>query len=201
MLLHGFKTRGLLLGVIAVSILCLPANTASAQEAADVQPPVVTVVTATANEVVGRIPFSGTLVPREEVLVNPQVNGHGIETINVEIGDKVSAGDVLIELDDDTLAAQLAQADAELLRAEAAQRQAANQIESAKAKLVQAQAVLDRSRELRASGNISQATLDQNIASQTSASAALASAEDGLSVAQAQLQQATSQRDLARVNR
>ena len=172
-------------GLVAAAGLNIVA-TAAAQTPTDPRLPSVTVTGARTAEVVGRVPISGTLVPRDEVLVYPQVNGYIIETIDVDIGDVVEAGAVLAVLNSSTLAAQLAEADAELLRAEAAVRQAGSQIESARASQTQANSALARSENLRSSGTLAQATLDQNVATAQTARAAVASAEDGLAVAKAQ---------------
>ena len=176
------------------------ATSVHAQEIAGPPSPTVTVAKSTITEVISRVPVSGTLVPREEVLVNPQVTGHEITDIRVDIGDTVKAGETLLTLNDKTLAAALAQAEAAVSQAEAAVNQAASQIDSTKATLVQAEAALDRAQKLRVNGNISQSTLDQNIASEASARAAFASAEDGLAVAKAQLASARSQKDQATLN-
>ncbi len=187
--------------VAFVIILSSPsmAETA-AQEQTQRRFPSVTVTRAEMAEVVGQVSIAGSLVAREEVLVNPQVNGFEIKTINVDVGDTVRAGDLLAILDQKTLEAQLAQANAEVLKAKAAVRQASSQINSAKAGLVQAQAALGRAKQLRSSGNTSQATLDQAIAAEATASAGLAAAEDGLAVAEAQLVQMAAQQDLAELN-
>ena len=184
----------------AAVVLALAAAPVAAQDAPGPVLPSVTVTEAVKAEVVGRVPISGTLVPRDEVLVYPQVSGFNIETIEVEVGDRVTAGEVLATLNRRTLAAQLAAADAELLRAGAAVRQAGSQIESAKASQTQADSALERSENLRTSGTLAQATLDQTIAAAETARAAVANAEDGLAVAQAQLQQASAQRDIATLN-
>ncbi len=162
--------------------------------------PVVTVTKSVIAEVVSRVPVSGTLVPRDEVLVNPQVTGHEINDIKVDIGDSVREGDVLLVLNDKTLKAQLAQAEAAVSQAKASVSQAESQIDSASANAIQAKAALERAKKLRENGNLAQSTLDQNIATEASASATLASAEDGLALAKAQLASAISQRDLAALN-
>lgn len=167
---------------------------------ADMRVPTVTVVQARTTEVVARVPVSGTLVAREEVLINPQITGYAIEQINVDIGDQVKVGDVLVVLNDSTLKAQLVQAESELLRARASVRQAQSQIDSTKAAMDQADAALGRAEQLGESGNVSQATLDQSRSAALSARAAFASAGDGLQVAEAQVVQAGSQRDLAVLN-
>jgi len=176
------------------------ATTANAENAKPIPKPSVTVSQATINEVIARVPISGTLVPKEEVLVNPQVTGYEITELTADIGDTVSKGDVLAVLNNQTLMTQLTQSEAEVLRASAAVRQSESQIDSAKANLVQAVGALERAQKLRKSGNLAQATLDQNIASEGAARASLASSEDGLAVAKAQLESAKAQRDLAKLN-
>ncbi len=148
----------------------------------DMRIPAVSVATAGVTEIVSRIPVSGTLATREEVLINPQINGYAIEKINVDVGDAISAGDVLAVLDDSALKAQLTQAEAELSRADAAVRQAQSQIDSAKAAMDEAEATLERTRTLRGSGNVSQATMNQNLAAAATARATFASTQDGLEV-------------------
>ena len=191
------QVTALLLPLCCSSILT---TSLQAQEIVSPPSPTVTVAKSKIREVISRVPVSGTLVPREEVLVNPQVTGHEITAINVDIGDTVKAGDILLTLNDKTLAAALAQAEAAVEQAKAAVNQAASQIDSTRATLVQAEAALDRAEKLRVNGNISQSTLDQNIASEASARAAFASAEDGLAVARAQLASAKSQKDQAQLN-
>jgi HlyD family secretion protein len=151
-------------------------------------------------DMVAQVPISGTLVAREEILVYPQVSGSTIDTLLVDIGDTVTAGDVLATLDDSTLTAQLAQSQAELARAAASINQARSQITSATASETQAAAALERAQTLRENGSGTQATLDQALASQGTAAAAVASARDGLAVAEAQQQQAQAQLDIASLN-
>jgi Cu/Ag efflux pump CusA len=138
-------------------------------------------------------------VAAEEVLVNTRVNGYAIESIKVEIGDSVEAGSELATLDDSAPTAQLAQAEAELVRATAAIGQARSQIDAATANMRETDATLKRNERLRQSGNISESTLDQAKSAASSARANVASARDGLNVANAQRTSAESQRDLARL--
>jgi HlyD family secretion protein len=149
---------------------------------------------------VGQVAISGTLMPKEEVLVFPQVNGSTIDALLVDVGDTVTAGQVLARLNDRTLTAQLAQARAELARASATVSQARNQITSALAGETQAATALERSAALRRNGTVTQAALDQAIANEQTAASAVASARDGLAVAEAQQQQAQASLDIARLN-
>lgn len=197
--------RHVLTGLLAALLMAAPLYAAE-DAASDVTPevagavPAVTVVPATIAEMQARIPVSGTLVARQQVQVFPQVSGFEITEILAEAGDRVEKGQVLARLSTDTLAAQLAQAEAEFQRAEAGVGQARSNIDSAQASLTQAVTALERARRLQQGGNASQATLDQAVASEASARAASASAGDGLAVANAALAQADAARRIARLN-
>jgi len=173
---------------------------AAAPEAVESRPAAATVARATVAEVVARVPVSGTLVAQQEIQVFPQVSGYEIVEIAVDAGDRVEKGALLARLSDLTLNAQLQQAEAEYMRAEAALRQARSQVASTEAALNQAAAALERAQALRRSGSASQAALDQAISAEASARAAAASAADGVAVAQAALAQAAAARDIARLN-
>lgn len=162
--------------------------------------PSVTVATAAQTEVVARVPVSGTLVARQPVQVFPKVTGFEITEILAEAGDRVEKGQVLARLSDDTLSAQLAQAEAEYQRAMAGVGQARSNIVSTEASLTQAVTSLERARRLQQGGNASQAALDQAVAAEANARASAASAADGLAVAQAALAQADAARRIARLN-
>lgn len=174
------------------------AETAGAAERGEL--PLVTLATVQATTIEARVPVSGSLVARQKVQIHPNVAGHEITRIEAEVGDSVTAGQVLVRLADDALSAQLAQAEAEYQRAESGIRQAENQIASAEAELTQAAATLERTRSLRRSGNASQAVLDQAVAAEASARALAASASDGLGVAQAALAQSAAMLRLAQLN-
>ena len=181
--------------MVAVSAQALWAQEADLQRV-----PSVTVATATQGEVVNRVSISGTLEPYREVLVHPLVTGFPIEALMVDVGAEVAKGDTLAQLNVDTLNAQLSQAKAEFARAEAGVRQAQSQITSAKASAAQARSVLERNQQLDRSGNVTQAALDQAVTNSQTADAAVASAEDGLEVARAQVLQAQAQLDIAQLD-
>lgn len=179
--------------------LMLVAGTCAAQDTGT-RVPSVTVDKAITAEVVNRVPISGSLEPYREVLVYSQVSGFPIEEIMVDVGTTVAKGDVLAQVNPDTLKAQVSQAAAEYARAQAGVRQAQSQITSAEASAQQAQSVLDRNQQLDRSGNVTQAALDQATANSQTADAAVASARDGLEVAKAQVLQAQAQLDIAKLN-
>jgi multidrug efflux pump subunit AcrA (membrane-fusion protein) len=75
---------------------------ASAQAPAPTPPqslaPAVTVATAAERELAEQVIVTGTLVPREEILVTPEVEGLRIVEVRAEEGDVVQAGQVLARL-------------------------------------------------------------------------------------------------------
>ena len=190
--------------LLIVVLLCVGFGPAMAQEpapAATVSAPVVTVVQVTRGEIVERVAITGSLVAREEVLVNAKVPGYEIVSIAADVGDLVAQGDVLATLETAALDAALGQAKADIARVDATIAQAESHIRSATAQLSQAEGTLARATTLKTSGNTTQATLDQAQAASDTARAALASNEGGLAVARAQAVQAKVALDLATLNR
>ncbi|WP_134682068.1 efflux RND transporter periplasmic adaptor subunit [Paracoccus ravus] len=175
---------------------------ANEADAAAVMPDTAIVTTAQAEvtEIEARVPVTGSLVARDPVQIHANISGYQIREILAEAGDTVAAGDVLLRLDDATLGARLAQAEAEYSRAEAAVSQAETEIVSAEAMLTQSVSVLERTRSLRRSGSAAQAVLDDAIANEAAARASANSAAQGLAVAKAQLAQALAARRIAELD-
>ena len=147
---HRFHIRAA--SVFALSI-ALAANmpVAQAVESKAVTPPVaatVTVTPASRNEVVEAVTVTGTLVPRQEILVGPEIEGLRILELLADEGDKVSKGQVLMRLSRETLDAQLAQSDAALSRADAAIAQAQSQIANTQANVTWTKQDLERAQSL-----------------------------------------------------
>lgn len=197
-----FHSHSLLSAAILISLSFSSAFASGSEPETSKAPSVasVTVAPAVQAHMVERIPFSGTLVPRQEVLIYPQVSGSTVDTLEVDIGDLVAEGDVLATLNNRTLTAQHSQAQAEFARAQASVSQAQNQITSATATATRTTSALSRAQRLIEAGTTTQSALDQALADSQTANAALASATDGLAVAQAQLQQAQAQLDIAALN-
>ncbi|RME16624.1 MAG: efflux RND transporter periplasmic adaptor subunit [Alphaproteobacteria bacterium] len=189
------RARALALAVLALALPLVAAAPAPAAEA-----PRVRVTEARPAEIAINIPVTGTLVAREEVMVNPRVAGRIIMALHADVGDAVDEGALLAELDRDSLEVQLAQAEAELARAKAAVKQAASQVELAQANFDNAATNYERNRKLRESGTISQASVDQSETAYQTARASLSAAQDGLAVANAQVRQAEAQLRMARLN-
>jgi len=149
--------------------------------------PAITVSTVERTELVDRVHASGLVGPVETVQVQPQIQGQAIETLEAEVGDWVSEGQVLARLSDTDLTLQRSQLLASRAGAEAAIAQAAAQLIEAQANADEAARALERARTLKTQGNVAQATLDQTEAAATSARARVAVASQSSIAAQAQL--------------
>lgn len=69
----------------------------------------VSVASVQAREIQGGLTASGTLIPREDTAIFPQLNGYRVEAVLVDEGSTVKAGQPLARMDDTLLRAQLAQ--------------------------------------------------------------------------------------------
>jgi RND family efflux transporter MFP subunit len=185
----------LMLGVAAVAVaiaagggvllLRTPAPATKPVKYAQPLPPAVTVTAVREREFVERLFVSGSLVARDEALVGTPIDALRIVEFLAEDGDRVEKDQVLARLDRSQLDALLAQNDAAIARADAAVAQMRNQIDQSEAMRVQADADLTRAKGLPA-GVITQATFDQRVAAARSAEAQVASARNGLAVAEAE---------------
>jgi membrane fusion protein (multidrug efflux system) len=104
----------------------------------------------------------------DTVTVSPEVAGR-VDRVVVEVGDRVAAGDPLVEIDRETFSLYLARAEA--------------QLEAARANLALADKDLERKRDLRTDETIPQATLDQAESSFDLARANVAAAEAAVGLA------------------
>ena len=176
-----------LVAAAGATMLMLRAPTTARQVVKDMRPlpPAVTVQPARERTFVQRLFVSGSLVARDEAMVGAQIDGLRVVELLAEDGDRVAKDQVLARLDRSQLDALLAQNDAALARADAAIAQARNQIEQSDAMRAQAAADLTRAKGL-ALGVITQATLDQRVATARSAEAQVAAAQSALAVAEAE---------------
>jgi HlyD family secretion protein len=159
------------------------------QKGADLLAAAITVSKATPMSFVEQTIVTGTLVPRDEILVGPEIEGLRIVEVLVDEGARVKKGDILARLVTDTLDAQIAQSEASLAKAAAAIAQAKSNITATEAKNVEAKKTLDRGRPLRQSGVISEATQDARESAATSAQAQMISAQDALKLSEAEKRQ------------
>jgi HlyD family secretion protein len=161
-------------------------ETAAVPDAAAIAP-AVTVVPAERREIVERAVVTGTLVPRDEILVAPEVEGLRITELLVEEGDRVTKGQVLARLSQEMIVTQEASNVAAVARAEAAIVQAKSQIVQAEAANIEAKQSLERAQSLAKTGNATAAVLEQRVSAAQGAEGRLAAARGGLQSAQADL--------------
>lgn len=164
------------------------------EAAKPVAAPAITVSKVTVEDFVETAAVSGSLVPREEILVSPEVDGLRVLELLADEGDKVKKGQVLARLVAEQLDAQLAQNDANLARATAAIAQARSQIVQAEAQSKEAEAQLERAVPLKQSGYLSGSTYDQRESAARTTAAQLVAARDGLKAAIAEKEQVEAQR-------
>jgi RND family efflux transporter MFP subunit len=157
-------------------------------------PPTVSVAKIVPSRFVETVLVTGTLVPRLEILVAPEVEGLRVLELRVDEGDRVKKGDVMATLVHETLDAQLAQNAASIARADAAIAQARSSIAQAEATMEEARNAFNRAKPLRQSGHIADSVFDQREAAARTAEAAVVAARDGLKVAEAEKAQVEAQR-------
>lgn len=155
--------------------------------------PAISVSEVTTRHLRDRVIAGGLVGAVEEVLVQPLVEGHPIETLEAEVGDYVEAGQVLATLSTSTLDLQRSQLKAALAAARAAVAQAEAGVLEAQASADEARRVAGRTAALNKSGNAAQAALDQTEASATAAAARATASAQTLESAQAQVESAEAQ--------
>ena len=109
----------------------IPAASAGAPQSRPVL--TVTVTSPRPQTLAQRVPANGSLAAWQEAIVGAEAQGLRLTEVRVNVGDRVRAGDVLARLQDDTVRAELAQAEAVLAEATAAADEARAQAERARA--------------------------------------------------------------------
>ena len=120
-------------------------------------------------EVTREVVASGAVAAWEEVSVGVELSGLRVASVAVEVGSVVAQGDVLLRVDDRTMASQLAQAEAAVVEArttlETARRRAARIRELANSQMV----ALQDAEQAEAERDNAQARLNTAIASRDAA--------------------------------
>lgn len=153
----------LVLGVSAIALAGCGDKKPKTTKGAPAPSATVSVIVVASQPIAREINATGAISPWEEVPVGAETGGLTALSVNAEEGQVVQAGQVLVKLNDALITAQLRQQDAA--------------VASAKATLAEANAALNRARELQAKGYLSQAGLDTATARQGTAAASLAAAE------------------------
>ncbi len=155
--------------------------------------PAVTIVSAANREIVEQAVVTGTLVPRDEILVAPEIEGYRITELLVEEGAEVEKGQVLARLSLEMIATQEAANVAAIAKAQAAIVQARSQIVQSEAAQTEANLSLERARSLIKTGNATAAVLEQRVSAAQGGEGRLAAAKGGLQLAEADLAAARAQ--------
>ncbi|MDE2383246.1 MAG: efflux RND transporter periplasmic adaptor subunit [Alphaproteobacteria bacterium] len=140
-------------------------------------PPTISVLKAEKKPIAEELNVTGSFAAGELVLVTPEIEGLAVTEFLAEEGDMVKKGQVLARLNSNTIDIQIQQAKASLARNDLSIQQAQNQIDQAQISRDKADADLERTKTLRASGVATQQTLDQMKATYDLAAAQLAAAQ------------------------
>ena len=159
-----------LLAASAALALALALAGCSGDEPAEAMPSLtVSLATPQLREVTREVVASGAVAAWEEVSVGVELSGLRVAAVEVEVGSVVAAGDVLLRVDDRTLASQLAQSDAQVREAqtnlETARRKAARIRQLADSQMV----ALQDAEEAEAARANAEARLNTAIASRDAA--------------------------------
>lgn len=138
---------------------------------------------------------SGSIKPVQEVYIQPLVDGLSIKAVNVDVGDRVKAGQVVAVLNDDSLLLQKSQLQANKAKAEAGLAQYRAQVVEAKANADDAVRQRDRNKALSQNGTVSTALVEQTAASAEAALARLNAAKQAVSVGEADVKVVQAQID------
>ena len=119
-----FPVRVLARALVACAVLALAAcggeePAAEGDAAAAASAMAVTTVRAQTREVMRTITVSGPVAAVEEMQLGVELSGQRVTSLDVDVGERVRRGQVLLTLDHRLLDADLAQADAALREAEA----------------------------------------------------------------------------------
>jgi len=156
--------------------------------------PAVSVVEAVPADFVETVLVTGSFVPREEILVAPEVDGLRVLELKAEEGDHVKKGDLLAVLVTEQIEAQLAANEAALGSAKASIERAKSAILEMDARVAEAKAQLERARPLVQSQYLSESVFDQRQLAFKAAEAQLESAKGSLAQAEADKGQIEAQR-------
>lgn len=180
------RTASVLLTAALLALSTPLAATETPTAAAEMTLPAITVSPIEVRHLRDIVLATGLVSPRDQIQVAPLIEGQPIEALLADIGDKVTAGQVLARLSTSTLELQKAQLKASLESAKAQIAQSEAQMIDAKSAAAEAQRVADRTAALRKQGAASQAALDQTAAAAVSASVRVSVATQTAEAARAQ---------------
>lgn len=194
--LAGLSVAAYQSGVVAPYLASFAAKPDSEKTAATPTEaaPAVTVIQAAQSDFIDTVLVTGSFVPREEILVAPEVDGLRVLEIKAEEGDQVKKGDLLAVLVTEQIDTQLAANTAAQASASAAIERAKSSVLEMEARVAEAKAQLDRAKPLVASKYLSESVYDQRQVAYKAAEAQLQSAKGMLSQSEADKKQTEAQR-------
>ncbi len=175
--------RPLSLGLALALVLALAAPSAAAPP--DAKGLTVSVVRPQTRDLVETLLVTGSLLPREEIQVGPEIEGYRLIEIFAEVGDTVKKGQILARLSREVLDTQMAQNTANGAKARASIAQQKASLDQMLAQEAEATSAVERTRQLRKTGVASQETLDERERAVKVATAQVAAARETLNAAEA----------------
>ena len=163
-----------------------PAATATPAAAVTANLPAITVTAVARRQLQDHVLASGLIGPVEQVIVQPLIEGQPIEALKADVGDTVTAGQVLATLSSATLTLQKSQLIANVAAARAGTAQAQAQLLDAQSAAAEAKRVADRTAALMKQGSATNAANDVAQAALTSATARVTVTQGALASARAQ---------------
>ena len=186
----------LLAQIIPAAALVFAALPSSAQEESVAREPMlpsIVVTEAVQKPLTDRVLATGTIRPVQEVFVQPLVDGLSTRELHADVGDQVSADQVLATLNEDTLILQKSQLEANRTKAEAGLAQYKAQVLEAQANLDDAIRQRDRLTRLQSSGTSTASQVEQATAAAEVAQARFQAAQQAVGVGEADIEVVNSQ--------
>ncbi|WP_180898392.1 efflux RND transporter periplasmic adaptor subunit [Martelella soudanensis] len=182
-------TRLVTATAMLLALAAAPALAADAAAPAEqaISLPAIVVTDAVVKPLTEVVLATGTIRPVEEVFVQPLLEGLSIETITVDIGDRVTAGEVLATLRTDMLALERSSLEANKARAEASLAQFKAQLTASEAARTDARRQFERTKRLADNGSVSTSALEQAETEALRADASAAAAGEAIAVANAEI--------------
>ncbi|WP_183191686.1 efflux RND transporter periplasmic adaptor subunit [Ancylobacter tetraedralis] len=171
------RTMNLLAAVFVVAGLVSVCRPSGAQERTEAPALTVSVVKPVEHQWPETVPASGWLRPWHEAIIASEISGLRITDVLAEVGSVVSKGQVLVQLAQESVRA-------DLLKEEAA-------LETAKANLAKAKSNAERVRKLQGSGALSDEKATEYLITEQTATADVKSAEATLESQRIKLNQTT----------
>jgi HlyD family secretion protein len=174
--------------LVALAVAASPGCAKKAMSSTDAAPTLsVTTAKAQRGDLIARLSLTGVVAAKAQANLSSVITGQ-VLAVNVNVGDTVKAGQVLVQIDDSTLRAQLQQNEGSLAaaRARLAQLQSGDvgaaasanaNLDSARVANETAQANVRRNKQLQAQGYVSQVAVDDAEQAAAASQAQLRSAE------------------------